>query len=262
MSNSSYELVEYTSNNQVAVITLNRPQAMNSFDRQLRDELYAAFTEADADDNNRVIIITGSGRGFSAGQDLADMPDGGVGIHHLLIDEYNPILNAIDSSPKLTIAAVNGAAAGIGGSLALVCDFTVMADNAFLFQAFLAVGLIPDGGMHWFLAQQVGYKRALELIVGGEKLPAATCVELGLANRVEPADELLANTVAWAEELAQKAPLAVRYSKRALKEAMSTSFNESLVTEAALQAVVSASDDAAEGIKAFVEKRKAVFTGK
>ena len=143
----------------------------------------------------------------------------------------------------------------------MACDLCMMADDAYFYQAFAAIGLIPDGGATWHLVHQLGRKRAYELIVSGEKLAAQRCVELGLANRVVAADELLQEVQAWAEQLADKAPLALRYSKDALNKAMQNDLADQISYEAYLQNMCIISADAKEGVQAFLEKRKAQFRG-
>ena len=159
------------------------------------------------------------------------------------------------------ISAVNGAAAGIGSSFAMACDLTVMADNAYIYQAFMAIALVPDGGATWHLVRQLGRKRAFEVIVEGEKMSAARCLELGLANRVVPAERLLEETLAWARAIAKKAPLALRYSKEALNRAMQLDLADTISDEAKLQNITCISEDTREGVQAFFEKRPPVFKG-
>ena len=258
---TDYATLNYTITNRVATIALNRPDAMNAFNARMRHEVYDAVETAAQDDAVRVVILTGVGRGFSAGADLRDgeMPKL---VQQVLEDEYKPALLAIATAPKPFISAVNGAAAGIGSAFAMACDLCVMADDAYIYQAFAAIGLIPDGGATWHLLHQLGRKRAYELIVGGEKLAAQRCVELGLANRVVAADSLMQATQSWAEQLAAKAPLALRYSKDALNKAMQNNLADQISYEAYLQNVCVVSDDAQEGIQAFLEKREADFQGK
>ncbi len=182
---SDFETVRYAVDQGVALITLNRPAVMNAFNGQMRRELLAAVRRAIDDAGARVVVLTGEGRGFSAGADLAD----GVPplVQQQIDEEYKPVLMAISEAPKPFISAVNGAAAGIGSSFAMACDLTVMADNAYIYQAFMAIALVPDGGATWHLVRQLGRKRAFEVIVEGERMSAARCLELGLANRVVPA---------------------------------------------------------------------------
>ena len=257
---SETETVRYAVNEGVALITLNRPQVMNAFNHQMRLELLAAVRRAIADAEVRVAVLTGEGRGFSAGADLADgMP---ALVQQQIDEEYKPVLMAIAESPKPFISAVNGAAAGIGSSFAMVCDLTVMAENAYLYQAFMAIALVPDGGATWHLVRQLGRKRAFEMIVDGEKMNAARCVELGLANRVVPAERLLEETLAWARAIARKAPLALRYSKEALNKAMQLDLADTISYEAKLQNITMLSEDTREGVEAFFAKRPPVFKGR
>ena len=254
--------VRYNDVDGVAVITLNRPAQKNAFTLQMRNELLQSLNNAKSDDAVKAIVLTGSAGAFSAGQDLVEGIEGGVPTQLLLEEEYRPIIFAIDQSEKLVIAAVDGPAAGVSAAVALACDLVVMSPKAYYYQAFIAIGVIPDGGATWQLVQQLGYKRALELVISGQKLPAARAVELGLANRVSEAELALDDALEWAKDIAQKAPLAVRDSKRALKEAQNTDLNHAFTYEASLQSIVTASEDAKEGISAFVEKRKPVFKGR
>jgi 2-(1,2-epoxy-1,2-dihydrophenyl)acetyl-CoA isomerase len=244
----------------VALITLNRPAVLNAFDAALRRDIRAAIDEVNHDASVRAVVLTGAGRGFSAGADLAEGASAAT-VEQILLEEYKPAIMAIARSPKPWIAAVNGAAAGIGSSFAMACDLVLMAENAYLYQAFMAIALIPDGGATWQLVRQLGPKRAFEMIVDGEKMRAARCVELGLANRVVAPEALLEEALAWAGALSRKAPLALRYSKEALAEAMQRDLAAMIDHEAALQALALRSKDAEEGVRAFLEKRPAVFSG-
>lgn len=256
---SDFETVRYAVDQGVALITLNRPAVMNAFNGQMRRELLAAVRRAIDDSQVRVVVLTGEGRGFSAGADLAD----GIPplVQQQIDEEYKPVLMAISEAPKPFISAVNGAAAGIGSSFAMACDLTVMAENAYIYEAFMAIALVPDGGATWHLVRQLGRKRAFEVIMEGEKMSAARCLELGLANRVVPAERLLEDTLAWARAIAKKAPLALRYSKEALNKAMQLDLADTISYEAKLQNITFISEDAREGVQAFFEKRPPVFKG-
>lgn len=259
---ANHETVTVARHDQVALVTLNRPDSLNAFNAALRRDLLQAVLEVNADDGIRVVVLAGAGRAFCAGADLSEVAGDDFDVEHQLNNEYKPVLMAITDSPKPWISAVNGAAAGVGSSFAMVCDLTVMAENAYIYQAFAAISLVPDGGATWHLARTLGRKRAYELIVSGEKLPAARCQELGLCNRVVPADALLENALQWAQELAGKAPLALRHAKAALNFAMEQSVADTITEEARLQAICIASADASEGVSAFVEKRAPVWQGK
>ncbi|MBA6412599.1 enoyl-CoA hydratase/isomerase family protein [Parahaliea sp. F7430] len=259
---SDYETVLLERRDGVALLTLNRPDSLNAFSAELRRDLGLAVAEVNADDSLRVAVLTGSGRAFCAGADLLEVQGDDFDVRRQLLEEYKPVLSAINESSKPWISAVNGAAAGIGSAFAMVCDLTVMAENAFLYQAFTAIGLVPDGGATWHLARTIGRKRAYEMIVTGEKLRAERCLELGLCNRVVPSDELLSATMDWAKELAGKAPLSLRYAKQALNSAMEESVADTISSEAELQHICINSADAKEGVTAFVEKREPKWQGK
>ena len=260
----SFETVSIERHGSVVLVSLNRPEALNSFNALQRQELLAAVRQVNADESTRVAVLTGSGRAFSAGADLQEVPDNGgeFSVEAQLNEEYRPILMAIIEAPKPWVSAVNGACAGIGSSLAMACDLTVMAENAYMYQAFTAISLVPDGGATWHLVRTLGRKRAYEVIVSGEKINALKCLEWGLCNRVVPADDLVPSTLAWAGELAQKAPLALRYAKQALNSAIENSVGETIAAEARLQAICIDSEDAKEGVRAFMEKRAPVWRGR
>lgn len=259
-----YEAVLYEVNNSVATITMNRPDAINAFNELLRSDLKDAVVEAGKDESVRVIVLTGAGRAFGAGQDLTEGGGDGAGeiTRRLLENEYKPLMMAVENSSKLVIAAVNGAAAGVHAALALNCDLMVMADDACLYQAFINIGIIPDGGACLRMVQQLGYRKALELITNGEKLSAERCLSMSLTNRVASASQLLAEAQGWAEQIAAKAPLGVAATKRALKQCESLDLASAISLEAEIQAGVTLSEDAQEAGKAFLEKRQPVFKGK
>ena len=260
----SFQTVTIEQRGSVALVSLNRPEALNSFNATLRRELHGAVEQVNADESVRVVVLTGSGRAFSAGADLQEVPESGsdFSVESQLNDEYKPILLGIAQAPKPWISAVNGACAGIGSSFAMACDLTVMADNAYMYQAFTAISLVPDGGATWHLVRTLGRKRAYEVIVSGEKISAQKCLEWGLCNQVVPADELVSHTLGWAGELSEKAPLALRYAKEALNAAIENSVDDTISTEARLQAICIDSEDAKEGVLAFMEKRPPVWQGR
>ena len=261
---TDYKTLTVARTGAVALLSFNRPNNLNAFDTAMRREFVVAARELNKDEAIRVVVLTGSGRAFSAGADLAE--DGGIMDGQLTEDmlnqDYKPGLLAIADAPKPWISAVNGPCAGIGTAYAMACDLMVMADDAYLYQAFAAIGLVPDGGATWQLARTLGRKRAYELIVTGEKLPAARCAELGLCNRVVPAAGLTDQAVAWGAEIAGKAPLAMRYAKESLNFAMENSLGDVISNEARLQHICVDSEDAREGGLAFLQKRKPAFTGR
>lgn len=261
---TDYETVQIERHGEIALVSLNRPEQLNSFNAALRRDLLLAVREVNDDPGVRVAILTGAGRAFSAGADLAEsaeMPEN-FRVEDQLNGEYKPMLMEIMEAPQPWIAAVNGAAAGVGSSFAMVCDLTVMADDAYIYQAFAAISLIPDGGATWHLARTLGRKRAYEVIVSGEKINAQKCLDWGLCNRVVPGAELIPQALAWAGELAAKAPLSLRYAKQALNQAMEDNVADTISREARLQHICLRSDDAAEGVAAFLEKRPANWQGR
>jgi 2-(1,2-epoxy-1,2-dihydrophenyl)acetyl-CoA isomerase len=255
--------VIYEQRGAVALVTLNRPENLNSFNTALRQQLLAAVKRAAADDSARVVVLTGSGRGFSAGADLAsgDMPDGAA-VRKLLDEEYGPAVLALAEMPKVTIAAVNGFAAGIGVGFALACDLVVMGQSAFMQVPFNRIGLVPDGGVCWQLVERLGHRRAFEVSLEAERIPAPRCAELGLANRVVADDEVQQAALQWAERVATAAPIALRLTKRVLRDAATSTLAETIAAEAAAQAHCIDSQDFREGVLAFMQKRPASFTGK
>ncbi len=257
-----YQSLKLERRDHVATVTLNRPDALNAFDAAMRREILSAAREVNEDGSVRVVVLTGAGRGFGAGADLTEMTAGDFRVEDMLNGEYKPALLAIADAPKPWISAVAGPCAGISGAFALACDLTVMAEDAYLYQAFAAIGLIPDGGLSWHLVRILGRKRAYEMIVSGEKVAAERCLALGLCNRVVPAGEALEAALGWAAELAAKSPLALRYAKQALQYAGEEGLDRTISEEARLQHVCITSEDAKEGVSAFLEKRAPVWRGR
>ena len=255
------DIVKYEQQDGVATITLNRPDAMNSFTSQLSFDLLDALERAHHDESVRVVVLTGEGRCFSAGADLKSGFEGRR-VFGKLQYEYRPVMSAIVTMPKPVIAAVPGSAAGIGLSLALTCDLLIMAANAFLLSPFTTISLVPDGGLNWLLVRQLGYRRAFQLSVEGERIDAERCVQLGLANRAVPAEELQEAAHEWAQQLARRAPLSLAATKKVMRHAMDHDWASSFNTEAELQQSLVGCEDNLEGVQAFFEKREPRFTGK
>jgi len=254
------DIVRYEQRDSVAVITINRPDAMNSFTSGLSADLLAALETAHHDDSVRVVLLTGEGRCFSAGADLKGGLEGRR-VFGKLQYEYRPVMSAVATMPKAVIAAVPGSAAGIGLSLALTCDLLIMADNAFLLSPFTTISLVPDGGLNWLLVRQLGYRCAFQLSVESERIDAARCVALGLANRTAPADRLHDVALDWAQAISRRAPLSIAATKKVMRHAMDHGWASSFDLEAELQQSLVGCADNLEGVKAFFEKREARFKG-
>jgi 2-(1,2-epoxy-1,2-dihydrophenyl)acetyl-CoA isomerase len=246
----------------VGTITLDRPDALNALTIPMKEELLATLRRLTADRAVRAVVLTGAGRAFCAGQDLkerleADAPP----LQDELTQRYNPIILAMRSMPQPVVAAVNGVAAGAGASLAFAADVRLAADTASFVLAFGRIGLVPDSGATWFLPRLVGPARAAELALVGDPLSAADAERIGLVSRVVPAAELTAAARSVADGLAALAPMALALTKRALDHAWTTGLESTLAYEAQLQGIAGASDDHAEGLAAFVEKRPPKFRG-
>lgn len=257
-----FDTVNYTVKNRVARIELNCPESLNAFKQALRLDLLAALQQAESDDQVRVIVLSGAGRAFCSGADLTEDPDLFPSFVEQCEAEYKPFLMAIHESKKLVIAAVNGVAAGIGAATVLNCDLIMMAEDAYLYQAFSAIGLMPDGGATQLLVHRLGYHRALEMAIDAGKLPAQQCLELGIANKVVGVDELVEQAQSWAEHLATGAPLAQSRAKQLMRQVRTMSYSEVIDEEARLQTECIRSDDAKIGVSAFLNKSPAKFTGR
>ncbi|HVN99198.1 MAG TPA: enoyl-CoA hydratase-related protein [Steroidobacteraceae bacterium] len=255
----------YESRGAVALVTLNRPEALNAFDGALRVQLAAALQRAAADPAVRALVLTGAGRAFSAGADLKAMGAGradGDEVRRQLDEEYGAGIRSILDMPKPVIAAVEGLVAGIGCAFVLASDLVVMAEDSYFTLPFHNIGLVPDGGINWLLERQVGARRAFEFAVDCTRVPAARCVELGLANRAVAKGSAVEAALQWAGRLAQRAPLALRHSKRLLREAGGATFEHSYRSEVAAQSQCIDSEDFREGVAAFLAKREPRFTGR
>ena len=263
---ADYETVTVSTTGPVRIITLNRPQAYNACSNQLTTDLADALKRAESDDDVKVIIITGAGKAFNAGQDLAELKKRYAGgempnLGRDLRDRYNPIIRRICKMDKPIIAAVNGVAAGAGCSLALACDFRIASEHASFIEAFINVGVVPDAGSTYFLPRMIGRAKAMELCCTGRKVDAAEALQLGLVNKVVPADQLLVATHALAERLASLPTRAIALTKQLLSKSFDNDLDQQLEAEAALQEVASRTADHLEGVAAFLEKREPRFRG-
>jgi 2-(1,2-epoxy-1,2-dihydrophenyl)acetyl-CoA isomerase len=248
----------------VTRLTLNRPEKLNAFTRAMHAELREALTAAGADPDCRVVVLTGAGRAFSAGQDLGDgaHASGARDAGRTLEEVYNPLIRLIATLEKPVIAAVNGIAAGAGANIAFACDLVYAARSAAFLQAFARIGLIPDAGGTWVLPRLVGPMRARGLAMLAEPLTAEKAEAWGLIWKCVDDDKFEAEVAAAAARLAEAATYGLALTKRALAASSTNTLSEQLDLERDLQRLAGASPDCAEGIAAFLEKRPAKFTGK
>lgn len=258
--------VLYEERGAVALVTLNRPTALNSFDRQMHHDLWAAFDQAEANAAIRALVLTGAGRGFCAGADLSsfDFTPGPDRVARAdpgpIIDQaFNPTTRRIQSLRMPIIAAVNGVAAGAGASVAMACDIAIAAPQASFIQAFSKIGLIPDAGSSWLLVERIGLARALALAMTGDKLPAQQAKEWGVIWEV--ADDPVATALAMAERLAVMPTKALVATRALLQGAGTRSLSEQLDVERDTQSAMGRTHDYFEGVQAFLEKRPAQFKG-
>ncbi|HEY3796800.1 MAG TPA: enoyl-CoA hydratase/isomerase family protein [Caulobacteraceae bacterium] len=261
--------VLYAVADHVATLTLNRPERMNTISGPMLAQLTERLLQADADKDVRVIVLTGTGRAFCAGLDLteATRPPAGGGIsggasNAVDLDLRNTPPTVLHNLGKPTICALNGSAAGYGMDTALGCDIRLMAKSAKLAAAFTKRGVVPESGGTWLLPRLLGWSKAAEIIFTGRTLTADQCVEMGLASAAVPDEELAGAARALALEIAANAPLAVQASKRMMRMGMNETFDDH-VHHVFLQLLpLFRSQDAAEGMRAFMEKRPANFTGR
>jgi 2-(1,2-epoxy-1,2-dihydrophenyl)acetyl-CoA isomerase len=249
----------------IGTITLHRPDKLNAFAGRMREEIADALREMAGDPKVRVLVVTGAGRAFCAGADISYMQDllerRDTVAFTALVEAGRAVVSTLRSTPKPVIASVNGPAAGGGANLALACDLRIASDRASIGQTFNRIGLHPDWGGTYFLPRLVGPSKALQLIFSAEMLDAERAQQLGLFDRVVPHEQLEAETLAAARMLATKPPRALALAKRAVYASAGASLDEMLDLELANQLECFQSDDAREGLAAFLEKRPPIFTG-
>lgn len=256
-----YDKILFSVSDGVAIIILNRPDKLNSFDRAMSLEVIHALDACKDDSGVRAVLITGEGRAFSAGQDLAEAIAPGTRIEEILTTQYNPIVRRIRALPKPVIAAVNGVAAGAGANIAYACDLTLAGESANFIQSFINIGLIPDSGGTFSLPRLVGMQRAFGQMIFAPKVSAKEAEAQGMIWKAVPDAELMNEAIALAKKLAAMPTKAIALTKDALNRSMTNSMDAQLDVENELQTIAGRSYDYNEGVKAFLEKRKPVYTG-
>jgi 2-(1,2-epoxy-1,2-dihydrophenyl)acetyl-CoA isomerase len=265
----AYETVNLWRRGGAARIELNRPDSMNAWDRQLGLDLLAAIESVSSDPEVRAVELTGAGRGFSSGADLRAMQDpndftpaGRPDVYKVLTERYHPIILGIRTMEKPVVAAVHGPCVGIGLSLALAADLVVARESAYFLLAFVNIGLVPDGGSSLFVPTRVGFARASEMAMLGDRIPARQAAEWGLINRAVADEDYAAEVDALVTRLAEGPTASYAGTKRQLNHWLYTRAEEQLELEAVIQREMSESDDFVEGVTAFTEKRAARFSGR
>ena len=267
-----YNTISVRASDGVSIITLNRPDSLNAFNETMKAEFLDALKKAERASAVRCLVITGAGRAFSSGQDLADLKEAYAGeraagwkppdLGEMLRTAYNPLIRRIRGMDKPVIAAVNGVAAGAGCSLALACDLRVASETALFIEAFIQVGLIPDCGSTFFLPRLVGLGRAMEMCLTGQKISAEEALRIGLVNRVVTAAELMDSTMELAHKMANLPTRTIGLTKKLINQSYGNDVEAQLEAEAFAQTTAARSADHVEGVHAFIEKRPPRFEGK
>lgn len=259
MTSENNEFLTIQRDGTIVELTLNRPERYNAFGKSIRNSLTTTLNDLAFDSDVRVVILTGAGKAFCSGADLRE--EFYHDLENDILNSYMQSINALRSLNKIVIAAINGVVAGIGAALLTSSDLAVMSEDARLDLAFARIGLVPDGGLTWDLVHSLGYKRAMRLIMDGGSLSAKQCLEMGIVNELVPAGEVLSYTRDWARRITELSPSANRGIKRVLHFAMDASRKQTVEYEAIQQQRHIVSHDCKEGVAAFKEKRKPVFTG-
>ena len=257
---TAYETISYDLTDGVATIKLDRPDSLNSLNKSMRQELRHAFERAPAE-GARAILMTGEGRSFCSGQDLGEHGGGLPNVERTLREEYEPMLHAILDSPLPVICAVNGVAAGAGANIALACDIVMAAENAKFIQSFANIGLIPDSGGTWVLPRLIGQARAMAITLTGEPVTAPTAQSWGMIYKSVPADELMETATKLTVKLASGPTKGLAETKKRIRESTLNTLQEELDMERDAMRMLGYSQDYAEGVAAFLEKRSPTFTG-
>lgn len=255
----SLQTIAITKKDKVAVIKLNRPELLNAVNEQLVWDFQKATEDVKKDDSVRVVIITGSGRGFSAGADLSEKKASWKGSKDALLRGYKPFFENIINMPKPVIASISGPAAGIGAAIAMSCDLRVMSDDSYILSVFSNIALVPDGGLSWYLPKFMGFAKAYEYAIEAKKISAEECLKYGIANKVVAKDELENITLEWAIKLSKRSSQSLNHTKRLMRESLHIGYWDTFHNEAEIQNELTVSPQNREAVKAFLEKREPNF---
>ena len=263
---TNYQSILCDKSENILTLTLSRPEVLNAIDETMGRELIDALKHAGQDNEVRSLIITGSGRAFSAGEDIQDLRSQyqrgeNPKLGERLLHKYNPIIRHIRQMPKPIIAAVNGVAAGAGAGISYACDLRIAADTAKFIQAFIRVGLAPDSGTSFFLPRLVGFAKALELSLTGDELTSKDAERLGLVTKVVPSEQLIPTARELAARMARGPTKAIGLTKRAMNKSVISDLETILEYESYMQEIAGGTSDHIEAVRAFLEKRKPIFTG-
>lgn len=254
--------VHFEIKDSIAFITLNRPEKLNAFNREMALTLLEKLDECETHVSVRCVYITGAGKAFSSGQDLAEvLESNGRGMNEIVTEYYNPIIKKIRNLSKPVFAVVNGVAAGAGANIALCCDVVIASESATFIQAFSKIGLIPDSGGTYFLPRLIGFQKASGLMMFGDKISAREAERCGMIYKYFPDNTLTSEAQKMALQLAELPTRALAFIKEALNKSFEQTLGQQLVTEDLLQQKAAATNDFKEGVTAFIEKRKAHFQG-
>jgi 2-(1,2-epoxy-1,2-dihydrophenyl)acetyl-CoA isomerase len=259
----AYKFLLFQNEQGTATIRLNRPEVYNALNDEITFELQRVFKDVARDESVRVVVLTGEGKAFCAGQDLKASPEGEKrSFMDSLHKRYNPIIRAMRSLPKPILCRLNGVAAGAGCSLALACDMIIASDEATLVEVFVNIGLVPDSGSSFFLPRLVGMAKAFEMCAMGSKISAAQAVSMGIVNKVVPSDQLDQTIKEYTDYFSNAPTRSIGLIKKMLNKSSHATLDEMLDYEAYCQEIAGSSDDYKEGVAAFLSKRKPHFRGK
>lgn len=258
------DFIKLNIENAIATITLNRPEVFNSFNREMALALQETLDQCEFDEQVRAIVLNGSGKAFCAGQDLKEVtdPDLNPGFRKILDEHYNPIILKIRGIRKPVVGAINGVAAGAGANIALACDVVVAHEKVNFIQAFSLIGLIPDSGGTYILPRLIGFQKAQALAMLGDKITAQDAERMGMIYKAVPLDEFYTTIAQLAKKLSRMPTKALGMIKELFNASMTNSLSEQLAMESEFQIEAAQTDDYAEGVAAFIEKRQANFKGK